>query len=195
MHKPLDKNFSCRRRDEGTTMAQGRPEASGNRAEQSSNQPSAPISAFAARKTTKNPFADITNRDRGVSNRAPATHSLTNNSDATLPPLKRQRLDNDNRVAPRQLPSESVSKPRRIASSETVPDVHQANHGTVIIRTASANSTNYQIPTQPKHHINKNERHRDSQEENYDTEYGTDIEDDACVFLQAHEPLLIHTQF
>ena len=194
MHKALDKNPRCFRREEDTAMAQGRPEASGNRAEETSNQSSALVSAFAARKAPKNPFADITNRDRGISNRAPETHSVANNNDATPPPLKRQRLGYDKKVAPRQLSSKRVLRPRRIASSERVPDVHQANHRTVIVRTASATRTSQQIPTQPRNHINYAERHRGSEEEKYDTEYGTDIEDDACVFLQAHDPLLIHTQ-
>ena len=174
-------------------MAQGRPEASGNGAQQSPNQASAPMSAFAARKTTKNPFADITNQDRGISNGPSQTHVSAINSDGRPPPLKRQKLGYDKKVAPRPLHSEPDSRPRRTTSSEKVPDVHQANHGTVIVRTASTTRTNLQIPTQPRNHINEAERVRDSKE-SFDTEYGTDIEDDPCVSLQAHEPLLIVTQ-
>ena len=177
MHEVRDKNPRDLRREEDTVMAQGRSEASGN-GQQPSNQPSAPMSAFAARKTTKNPFADVTNTGRGISNVAPQTYSLANNSDARPPPMKRQRLGYDQKVAPRQLPSERVLRPRRIASSESVPDVHHANHGTVISRVASPTRTNFQLPIQPRNHVDKVAYYRDSEEENFDTDFGTDIEDD-----------------
>ena len=162
-------------------MAQRRPEASGNGAQQSPDQASALMSAFAARKITKNPFADITNRDRGITNGPSQTHLLANYSDGRPPPLKRQKLGYDNKVAPRRLHSERDLKPRRTSSPGTVPEVHQANHGTVIVHTASTTRTNLQIPTQPRNHVNEAERERDFEEENFDTEYGTDVEDDPCV--------------
>ena len=170
-------------------MAQGQTEASSIKVQRHSVQDCAPVSAFAARRATKNPFVDTTNKDRGVADNA--TRSRSNTDDNNVPPpLKRQRLDYDQKLSSRQLDSQLLPNSQKSFSLGAAPDVGQADRRLVNTHTAHVDDTNNDIPTLHRTDTNRQEVERDFREGDVDTEYGTDVEDredNAYVLVQAHE--------
>lgn len=159
-------------------MAQGQAEDSSIREQRHSVRLPPPVSAFAARRATKNPFVDSTNTDRGVPDRDSRPHpAIGKNVKDVPPPPKRQRLKYDQKGSSRHLDSQQLSDSQRNLSFGTAPDVGQVDRRLWKTCRAHVNDTNNDISTHDRKDIDRQELKPEFREDDVDTEYGTDVED------------------
>lgn len=138
-----------------------------------------PLSAFQARSALTDPFANATNRN-GELTSAPNSLSIRKNATSFVPPHEKRRLDHNQRRSILQPAAQHSSSPEAVTSLVTPPAERQPKGDRTEVLTSS---NNHDDKDSSPCFLPQTERQgqTESAEEDFDSEYGTEIEDAKCV--------------
>ena len=138
-----------------------------------------PLSAFAARNAVQNPVIDVANQHRERP-RISQSHSVAKEPDVSLPPVKKQRLDYNQKQRPRQGEVQDSASTGAAGTVRLTAVGLKRKYDSMNVLTASDDDIKHQ---RPLNSIAQTERQTRTQSEGeeFGSGYGNEVETDMCV--------------